>query len=130
MKYNFLTVLKVMGEYNNKPHAHGQYDCNRMLLSALGHDVNNLPEYNTPIRGRTALRKYLQVKNMGQYLEQVGFQKISPVLISDFDVIISGVNCSIYLDGKMFGVRGGTNEFGLIPYQLNNNFEVYRWLSQ
>lgn len=123
--FNKLRILEVMGEYNKQPHQHGMTDCNLMLLQALGHDITQIPQYETPIQGRTALRSYLGVRSMKQYLLENGFRKIDPVLISDFDVILSGVNCSFYIDGKMFGVHDGS--FCLLPYQHNNKFEVFRW---
>lgn len=125
MQFNKIHVLNTLKRYDGQPHSHGGYDCNRLLLEALEHDPNNIPEYSTPIQGRTVLRKYLNVRNMKQYLLEVGFKQIDPRLISDFDVIIDGLNCSFYLDRKMFGTREGN--FCFVPYNNDQKMEIYRW---
>jgi hypothetical protein len=119
---NPFKFLEVFADYRGKEHGHGVYDCNLMVLEATGYDVKSIPPYSTAMGGLKSLRSF-GFRRMGDYLESKGYKQIEPVFISDFDIVLDGINCGIYFDGLLFALSEN-NRFDFIRFdreKLNNN---------
>lgn len=125
-KNKFLEVFK---EYEHHFHGHGVFDCNLMVLEATGYDTSTIEPYSTAMEGLRSLRA-TGYRRMGEYLLAIGYTKINPVFISDFDIVVQGASCAIYLDGRLF-MLDENKRFEFIKinkeYFNNNKIEVYQY---
>ncbi|WP_429142597.1 DUF6950 family protein [Aeromonas veronii] len=122
--------LEVFAEYNGMVHGHGVYDCNLMVLKATGYDVESIPSYSTAMGGLKSLRSF-GFRRMGEYLEAKGYHHIDPVFISDFDIVLDGIHCGIYFDGRIFALSEN-KRFGFIQldrneFNKNKKIKVFKW---
>ncbi|MGL4843967.1 MAG: hypothetical protein ACRC2Y_05025 [Aeromonas veronii] len=121
--------LDVFRKYQGKPHGHGSYDCNLMVLEATGYPIETIPPYSTAMEGFKSLRSF-GFRRMADYLISRGYSKSEPKFISDFDVVVIGASCGIWFDGSIFStLPDQTFGFSRVDKSFFNNkkIEVFKW---
>lgn len=116
------TVNKLIG----KPYECGVYDCNLMVLEFTGF-TEQVPPFKNVREGRRALRTATGCMTMPKYLTKHGYTKVEPTLVKNGAVLVAGIHCYLYQDGKVFGVHPSTKTYDWLPIDVKNllEFEVF-----
>lgn len=119
-------TVKILDRYNGRERIPSVLDCTTLVLEMTGYQKMNeiLGKYDSVKNGIKFLRKYSGLKNMAEYLESIGYEKVEHA--HDFDLIVYGFHCGVYFDGYLFGV----DEAGVFKYRQINDLselEIYRW---
>ncbi|MCG6410399.1 hypothetical protein K6U17_14350 [Vibrio fluvialis] len=123
-------MLKTMARYEGHQLAFGTLDCNLLVLEATGFDVSKITPYHDLKTGRKALSSAVGFHRVSSYLKSIGYQKINPAFVGDFDIVIyDRIHCGIYYAGYFFGLnKDNTFVYSRISTQQLQEYEVFKWL--
>lgn len=120
--------IEVFKEYDGEPFVLGTRDCNLMILNGTGYS-GAIPCYSSLKEAHEVANK-LGFTVMDDYLSSIGYKQINSMFISDFDIVIDGIHCAVYLDGRMFMYNQETNLFGFFPFnkeELKTKKVFHKW---
>lgn len=120
---------QILDKYVDRVRIPSELDCITLVLELTEYkDIEKeiYGKYSSIKQGVKHLRKISGLNDMSEYLVSIGYDRIDPITISDFDIIIDGFHCGVYFDGYLFGVD--ENETFKYRYIIKNNFkEIFRW---
>ena len=120
--------INVLDRYNGRVRIPSVLDCTTLVLELTGYEKLDeiIGKYDSVKNGIKFLRKYSGLKNMAEYLESIGYEKVRHETVQDFDIIHYEFHCGVYFDGYLFGV----DEHETFKYRKINDLselEIYRW---
>ncbi|WMB74227.1 hypothetical protein RA178_06320 [Shewanella oncorhynchi] len=119
---------EVISKYKDKKLEYGFLDCHLLVLDFIKYDTTNLigkySDYKTGAKLALALTG---CRSLVEFLESRGYQKVNPYLVSDGCIVMSGVSCSIYWDGKLFGIWDDVFQFRRVKPSELKDLGVYEY---